>query len=208
MAPPSPQDASQKKRNFWVMVALLLLAAAILLHYSTRDAIQVRMGTAEMGELVTTLPTNGVVQPIHNFAAFSPLPGTVKAVYVHEGEKVTKGQLLISLDDSTARTQVAAALAAVRGAQAQLEALRHGGTRPEQITMTSNIDKAKAARTQQAANLATLEKLQQQGAASTSEVDAARRALAADDAGLEAHEPAADAGICSHRLAACDGEFR
>jgi HlyD family secretion protein len=104
---------------------------------------------------------------------------------VHEGQKVAKGQLLISLDDSEARTQVSAALAAVRGAEAQLEALRHGGTRQEQITMTSNIDKARAAREQQAANLATLEKLQQQGAASTSEVDAARRALAADDAGLQ-----------------------
>jgi HlyD family secretion protein len=186
MAAPSPQNASQKKRNFWVMVALALLAAAILWHYSSREAIQVRMSPAETGELVTSLPTNGVVQPTHNFAAYSPMTGTVKAVYVHEGEKVTKGQLLISLDDSVARTQVSSALAAVRGAQAQLEALRHGGTRHEQITLTSDIDKAKAARNQQAATLATLEKLQQQGAASTSEVDAARRSLAADDAGLQA----------------------
>jgi HlyD family secretion protein len=185
MAAPSPQDASQKKRNFWALVGLALLAAAILLHYSSRGATPVRMGTAEMGELVTTLPTNGVVQPIHNFAAYSPLPGTVKMVYVREGEGVKKGQLLISLDDSTARSQVAAALAAVRGAQSELEALRHGGTRPQQITLTSNIDKAKAARDQQATNLATLENLQKQGAASSSEVDAARRALAADDASLK-----------------------
>ena len=185
MAAPSPQNASQKKRNFWVLVGFALLAVAILVHYSSRGATPVRMGTAEMGELVTTLPTNGVVQPIHNFAAYSPLPGTVKMLYVHEGEKVQKGQLLISLDDSTARSQVAAALAAVRGAEAELEALRHGGTRPQQITLTSNIDKAKAARNQQAATLATLENLQKQGAASTSEVDAARRALAADDASLK-----------------------
>ena len=185
MAAPSPQNASQKKRNFWVLVGFALLAVAILVHYSSRGATPVRMGTAEMGELVTSLPTNGVVQPIHNFAAYSPLPGTVKMLYVHEGEKVQKGQLLISLDDSTARSQVAAALAAVRGAEAELEALRHGGTRPQQITLTSNIDKAKAARNQQAATLATLENLQKQGAASTSEVDAARRALAADDASLK-----------------------
>ncbi len=185
MASPSPQDASQKKRNFWILFALALLAVAILLHYSSRDAIKVRMGSATTGELVSPLATNGIVQPTHNFAAYSPLPGTVKAVYVHEGQKVAKGQLLVSLDDSTARTQVAAALAAVRGAQAELEALRHGGTRHEQITMTGEIDKAKAARDQQAANVATLEKLQQQGAASPSEIDAARRALAADTAGLQ-----------------------
>jgi HlyD family secretion protein len=185
MAPPSPQEASQKKRNFWLMVALVLLIGALVMRFSSRDITQVRMGTAEIGELVTTLPTNGVVQPIHNFAAYSPMAGTVKAVYVHEGEKVARGQLLISLDNSEARAQVAAALAAERGAEAQLEALRHGGTRHEQITMTSDIDKTKAARDQQAANLATLEKLQQQGAASPSEVDAARRALAADDSALQ-----------------------
>jgi HlyD family secretion protein len=185
MAPPSPQEASQRKRNIWLLVALVLLIGALVMRFSSRDITQVRMGTAEVGELVTTLPTNGVVQPIHNFAAYSPMAGTVKAVYVHEGEKVARGQLLISLDNSEARAQVAAALAAERGAEAQLEALRHGGTRHEQITMTSDIDKTKAARDQQAANLATLEKLQQQGAASPSEVDAARRALAADDSSLQ-----------------------
>jgi HlyD family secretion protein len=185
MAPPSPQEASQRKRNIWLLVALVLLIGALVMRFSSRDITQVRMGTAEIGELVTTLPTNGVVQPIHNFAAYSPMAGTVKAVYVHEGEKVARGQLLVSLDNSEARAQVAAALAAERGAEAQLEALRHGGTRHEQITMTSDIDKTKAARDQQAANLATLEKLQQQGAASPSEVDAARRALAADDSALQ-----------------------
>jgi HlyD family secretion protein len=185
MAPASPQETSQRKRTVWILAALALLIAAILLRYFTRSTMQVRMATAEPGELVSTLATNGVVQPTHNFAAYSPMAGTVKAVYVHDGQKVAAGQLLISLDDSEARSQVAASLAALRGAQAALQALRQGGTRHEQITLTGDIDKAKAARDQQAATLATLEKLQQQGAASPSEVDAARRSLAADDAGLQ-----------------------
>jgi HlyD family secretion protein len=185
MTPAPPQETSQRKRTVWILVALALLIAAFLLRYFTRSTTQVRMATAEPGELITTLPTNGVVQPTHNFAAYSPMAGTVKAVYVHDGEKVAAGQLLIALDDSEARSQVSGALAALRGAEAVLQALRQGGTRHEQITMTADIDKAKAARDQQAATLATLEKLQQQGAASPSEVDAARRLLAADDAGLQ-----------------------
>jgi HlyD family secretion protein len=185
MTPAPPQETSQRKRTVWILVALALLIAAFLLRYFTRSTTQVRMATAEPGELITTLPTNGVVQPTHNFAAYSPMAGTVKAVYVHDGEKVAAGQLLIALDDSEARSQVSGALAALRGAEAALQALRQGGTRHEQITMTADIDKAKAARDQQAATLATLEKLQQQGAASPSEVDAARRLLAADDAGLQ-----------------------
>ncbi|MGH9615140.1 MAG: efflux RND transporter periplasmic adaptor subunit [Acidobacteriaceae bacterium] len=185
MAAPSPQEASQRKRNVWILVALAVLLAAILVHFFDRKVTPVRMAAAAMGELTSTLATNGVVQPIHNFAAYSPMAGTVKAVYVHDGEKVAKGQLLISLDDSQARSQVAAALAALRGAQAQLQALRQGGTRQQQIALTGNIDKARALRDQQAATLATLEKLQQQGAASASEVESARQSLAADNAGLK-----------------------
>lgn len=185
MAPASSQKASQRKRTVWILLALALLIAAILLRSLTRNTTQVRMGTARFGQLTSTLPTNGVVQPIHNFAAYSPMAGTVKALYVHDGEKVAPGQLLIALDDSEARSQVAAARAAVRGAQAQLQALRQGGTRQQQITLTGEIDKAKAARNQQAATLATLEKLQQQGAASASEVNAARSSLAADDTALQ-----------------------
>ncbi len=183
MAPASPQDPGTR-RKIWVIIALALLAVALLLRYSTRSVVQVRMGTARRGELLHTLATNGIVEPIQNFAAYSPMAGTVKDVYVHEGEKVKAGQPLIALDDSAARSQVAAALAAVRGAQAALQALQHGGTRNQQITLSGDIGKAKAQRDHDAATLATLEKLQQQGAASASEVDAARRAVAADDAAL------------------------
>ncbi len=184
MAPASPQDPARKRRKILAFLALALLVAALLLHYFTRSVVKVRMGTAQLGELTTTLPTNGVVEPIHNFAAYSPMAGTVKAVYVHEGEKVQAGQLLVALDDSEARSQVAAARAAVRGAQAALQALQYGGTRNQQIALSGNIGKAKMQRNQDATTLATMEKLQQQGAASASEVDAARRAVAADDAAL------------------------
>ena len=162
---------------------MVLLVAALLLRHFTRSVVLVRMASAERGQLVSTLSTNGKVEPVHNFAAYSPRAGTVKAVYVHEGEKVKTGQLLLALDDSQARSDVAAALAAERGAQAQLQALQHG-TRPQQITLTGDIGRTKAARDQAAANLATLEQLEKQGAASPSEVEAARRSLAAQNAGL------------------------
>lgn len=185
MADPSSREPRKKRRRTWVIVAVLLLIGFAILRYFTRSIVPVRMAAAERGQLISTLSTNGKVEPVHNFAAYSPSPGTVKTVYVHEGEKVRTGQMLITLDDSEARSQVAAALAAERGAEAQLQALRHGGTRPQQITLAGNIETAKAARARQATTLATLQKLQQQGAASPSEVSAARSALAADDANLK-----------------------
>lgn len=188
MADPSLREPRKTRRKLWIVVALLLLIGFAILRYFTRTVVPVRMAAAERGQLISTLSANGKVEPIHNFAAYSPSPGTVKAVYVHAGEKVRAGQLLLTLDDSQARSQVAAALAAERGAQAQLQALRQGGTRPQQITLAGDIGKAKAARAQQATTLATLQKLQQQGAASRNEVDAARSSLAADDAALKVLE--------------------
>lgn len=180
-----PQKTRRTIRNVWIVVALVLLGGAVLLRSFSRGAVQVRMATVHRGNLISTLSTNGRVEPARNFAAFSPRAGTIKAVYVHEGEKVAAGKLLLAMDDSDAKTEVAAALTALRGAEAQLQALQHGGTRPQQIILSGNIDKAKALRDQAATNLQTLEALQKQGAASASEVDAARRTLAAEDAGLK-----------------------
>ncbi len=188
MTDSTPQQTRNKSRKIWIIVALVLLLGALALHYFTRSVVPVRTAKAERGQLISTLSTNGKVEPVNNFAAYSPGPATVKAVYVHNGEKVTVGQPLLSLDDSEAKSGVAAALAAERGAQAELQALQHGGTRSQQITLSGDVGKTKAARDQAAATLATLQQLQKQGAASTSEVEAAQHALAADDASLKVLE--------------------
>lgn len=185
MAETSTRHSRSKNRKIWIVVAIVIVVVAIFVDISSRRVVQVRMAQAKRGELISTLSTNGKVFPVHNFAAYSPTSGTVKAVYVHQGEKVSAGQLLLTMDDSEAKSAVTAALAAVRGAEAQLQALRSGGTRPQQITLAGDIAKLKTQRDQDSARLATLEKLQKQGAASDSEVTAAENALAADTASLK-----------------------
>jgi len=185
MVEQAPVKTRKTARNVWVLVGLAILVGALVLRSFTQGSVQVRMAQVVRGELISTLSTNGKVEPVENFAAYSPRAGTVKAIYVHEGEKVAAGTRLLSLDDSAAKTELAAALATLRGAEAQLQSLQHGGTRPQQIVLSGNIGKAKAAHDQAVANLHTLEQLQKQGAASASEVDAARRTVAATEAGLK-----------------------
>lgn len=184
MADPHTGKPRKNRLRMWIAIGIAILIAAVLLHYSTRSVLPVRMATVVRGQLRSTLSTNGIVEPVQNFAAYSPKPGIVKKVYVHEGEKVKKGQLLLAMDDSQAKSDVAAAVAALRGAQAELQTLQHG-SRPDQITLSGDIGKTTAARDQAQSNLATLETLQKQGAASASEVEAARRNLAADNAALQ-----------------------
>ena len=181
----APEKTRRKTRNVWVLIALAVLIVALLLRSFTHGAVQVRVAKVQRGQLISTLSTNGRVEPVDNFAAFSPKAGTVKAVYVNEGEKVAAGKLLLVMDDADARTEVAAALATLRGAEGKLQAVQHGGTRPEQIILSGNVGKAKAQRDQAADNLQTLKQLQKQGAASASEVQAAERTLAADESALQ-----------------------
>lgn len=184
--PDQSRKSTGKKRRIWAIAAGMVLAAVVLVRYMTRNVVAVRMAEAKPGELISTVSTNGKVEPIHNFAAYSPRQGIVRAVYVHEGQKVAAGTLLLTLDDSQAASDLASALAAERGAQAQLQALQQGGTRQQQISLAANIARTRAARDQAQANLATLKKLEAQGAASASEVAKAQQDLAVQNASLKA----------------------
>jgi HlyD family secretion protein len=144
------------------------------------------VATARIGDLRTPLATNGKVEPQRNYEAHAPFAGVVSQVYVHEGEQVPAGKLLLRMDDTSAKAQVANALAALRGAEASYQAALHGGTPAQRISLESNLQKARLARKQAEQDLKALENLEKSGAASPSEVASAQNQLAADNNTLQA----------------------
>jgi len=151
---------------------------------ATRTRLPIRVAQVQRGEIVRTSSTNGIVEPQANFEATAPYAGVMKAVSVHEGDKVPKGKLLVAMDDTEARTQLAAALTALSAAQASYDALTRGGTQQERYTLAGDITRTQSDRDQAEMQLATLKKLAGQGAASTSEVAAAQQRLDQDNASL------------------------
>lgn len=145
-----------------------------------------RTAVAERSDLRKTIPTNGKVepQPQANFEAHAPFAGLIKALYVHEGQKVSKGTLLLSMDDTYARTRLASALAALKSAQDTYNATVQGGTQEEQLSLNGELSKAQIDRDQAQHDLEALRKLQSTGAASASEVAAAQERLDVDNASL------------------------
>lgn len=159
------------------MIALLLVF--YIAHRLTRTTLPVRAATVVRSSLKSTTSTNGVVEPVSNFEATAPFPGVVKGLYVHEGDQVPAGKLLLSMDDADARAKLATALANLKGAQAAYDATVKGGTQEELLSLNGQIQSAILDREQAQNSLATLEKLQMQGAASASEVAAAKDRLIA-----------------------------
>ncbi len=123
------------------------------------------------------ISTNGKVEPIRNFEAHSPVPTTVKRLFVKEGDHVRKDQLLLQLDDADLRSQAARAQAQMKTAQAEQSDLTKGGTREELLTLNAQLIKARNVRDSDQRNLDALRRLQQQGAASAGEVKQAEDEL-------------------------------
>jgi HlyD family secretion protein len=128
-------------------------------------------------DLIKVNSTNGRVEPQHVFEAHAPDATTVKDVFVKVGQRVSKGQLLVVLDDTNARARLASSVAALRAAEAGYQTVESGGTHQEQLALASSIAKAQIDCDQATRELAVVQKLAAKGAAAPSEVAQAQTRL-------------------------------
>lgn len=155
------------------VVALAILAIRMF----TRDVVEVRAAAVTHQNLLSTISTNGRVEPIEEFQAHAQAPGVVSKIYVQIGQKVKKGDLLIKMDDADAVSRLATAQAGLSSAEATLHDLQQGGTQEERLSMAADLSRARQQREQAEKDLAALQQLQQKGAASASEVASAEQRL-------------------------------
>jgi HlyD family secretion protein len=174
-----------------VGAAVLIIIVFFVARFLTRDRLPVREVRAGHQELINTVPTNGRVEPEMNYQYHSPLATTVKAVYVQPGDHVPAGKLMMELDDVQARARLATAESGVKAAQAVMEAATHNGTQEEQQTAAAEIARNQLERDQARRDLDAVVKLNAAGAASPSEVAAARQRLETAEAGLHASQQSA-----------------
>jgi HlyD family secretion protein len=186
------QERKQLDRRWlWLGLTVVLIVVFFSARSLMRERLPVRAVQASRQLLLKTVSTNGRVEPEKNYEFHSPMATTVKAVYVQPGDSVPAGKLLMQLDDLQARARVAGAESGVKAAQASLDAATHNGTQAEQQATAADIARQKLDRDQAQRNLDALIKLQSSGAASASEVDAARQQWATTEAALRASEQSA-----------------
>ena len=105
----------------WIILIGVILAVIVwrLFLSLRRSQVQVRTARAYRETITSSIATNGKIEPIDNFEAHAPMSTTVKRVTILPADWVKPNQLLIQLDDSDARAQVARAQAQVKGAEAR-----------------------------------------------------------------------------------------
>lgn len=166
-----------------VVLAIIFVAVGGYLYFRPHR-IRVSVVQPEREFISNSISTNGKVEPIHGFEAHAPLPGTIKEVLVAEGAHVKTGQLLLMLDDTQARSDLASAQTRLKAAQEKYANLLAGGNPQQVLLRKADLQKTIVDRNFAKRQFEALERLQQRGAASADEVAAARDRLVRAQADL------------------------
>ena len=178
-------SARSNTGRIWIIAAVALIAFFFVIRYFTRSKLPIHVAQAAVGNLTSTVASNGKVQPVQNYEAHAPYPGIVNEIYVHAGDKVRAGKLLLAMDDTDARSHLATARASLRGAEAAWQAAQQGGTQEERLSLQGELQKAIIDRDQAQHDLEALQKLESTGAASPSEISAAKQRLDTDNSSIQ-----------------------
>src|ERR1700751_5638740 len=132
-------------------ILLFLLAAGILAYVlvllSGRQPVTKLSATFPTREnIVSSVSSNGKVEPISPYVMRAQLDTFVDHVYVLEGQQVKKGQLLLELNVKDAAASLAQARARLLKAQDDSRAANSGGRADEAARVTGDLAKAVAER--------------------------------------------------------------
>lgn len=109
---------------------------------------------------------------------------------VAQGSQVTRGTVLVRLDDTLQKAQVDKVSAEVAQAQANLEKLRHGAREEEVAAARANVAGARASLVESRANYSRILDLKKQKLVSQADLDKARAARDASHAKLQSAQEA------------------
>jgi RND family efflux transporter MFP subunit len=124
----SEPPPSGKPFIWWIIGAVVVLAAAILWYMSRPGATPVRTAVAQAAQGSTAmsaaslLDASGYVVARRRATVAAKVTGKVVEVTLEEGQKVSAGQVIARLDDSNARAALTETTAQLQQAQAALAA--------------------------------------------------------------------------------------
>jgi HlyD family secretion protein len=164
-------------RSGLTLVLLVVVAAAIWILSRRTAPAEVEFVKVARETIVSSLGTNGKVEPIEWLPARAERAGTIARVLIVRGQQVRKDQPMVELDTRIASAELGKAEAAIHEAQTQERVLDQGGRITERQQVEADLARARldleAAEKQQAA----LERLVAKQAATQLELDTARQAV-------------------------------
>jgi HlyD family secretion protein len=130
-----------RTRLLLLILIAIVIALAVWIHRLNSGPPRVVFAPVERETLVSTLTTNGKVEPVDWLAVRAERPGIIDGVEAQLGQRVGKGQLLAQLDARDVRAEVSSAEAALAQAKASLQTVQQGGSAAEQVEIHNAIER-------------------------------------------------------------------
>jgi HlyD family secretion protein len=171
-------DQRKLRNRILLFLVVAGIVAYVLVRLSGREPVaKIAAVTPVRDNLVSSISSNGKVEPISPFVMRAPLDTFVEKVTGVEGQQVKKGQLLLELNVRDARAQLDDAEARLLRARDELRAAQSGGKSDEAARVAADLAKAQGDRDRLLRNHDALERLIAKQAAT-------REELAANDLAL------------------------
>lgn len=164
-------------RKYWPIAAVLILLL-IWWGFGRREAtVTLHFSNALSRTIVSTVSTNGKVEPAVWAAARAESAGVVRRVAVQRGQAVASGQELVVLDATAARSDLETALAKEHEARAEAAALGQGGKAQTVADLNDSIATAQAAVSVAERNFEAMQRLADKQAATKLQLQDAKDAV-------------------------------
>ncbi len=171
-------DQRKLRNRILLFLVVAGIVAYVLVRLSGREPVaKIAAVSPVRDNLISSISSNGKVEPISPFVMRAPLDTFVEKVTAMEGQQVKKGQLLLELNVRDARAQLDDAEARLLRARDELSAAQSGGKADEAARVAADLAKAQGDRDRLLRNHDALERLIAKQAATRDELAANDLAL-------------------------------
>jgi HlyD family secretion protein len=133
-----------KPRHWLSLLGVIALAALAWRLIAWRNQLtEVPFAKAIRETIVSSVATNGKVEPVEWAIARAERPGAVIKILIRRGQRVSQGESLVELDATEAQTDLAMANARITQARAELDVLEKGGRSADLTDISSNLERLK-----------------------------------------------------------------
>jgi HlyD family secretion protein len=131
------------KPRYWLALLFVAAAGAVLWFVVNwrNQPPEVSFVKATRETIVSSVPTNGRVEPVEWATARAERSGAVTKISVRRGQRVREGEVLVELDSAEAQAELASANARISQIRSDIEVLSRGGRSSDLTDISSNLEK-------------------------------------------------------------------
>ena len=203
------------KRRY-VLILLAPLAFILIWAFASKSGPpDVPFAKVKRETLVSTLQSNGKVEPLQYASVRVDTAGLVAKLLVKDGQRVAQGEELAELSVPGLSAQLAAAQVHLEQARADLAVIERGGRRTELADLEASLARTRLDREAEQREYNTLRRLEEKQAATRHDVEAARGKLRQTELEIDALEHkrtvlvgSTDRAVAEARLHEAEAEVR